>query len=141
MDKLELDDRVCRLERRASLQSLVLTLIGLAVLGAGFVGTVRVSSHQSREATPTVTLASTYPPPPLPSPEYETQLRQARQMYLQGLISRDDFDRKKEMILAAPMSFDDDFAAMKAARSLVSDGVLNESEYEVMKRRILKFGK
>ncbi|MBN8890931.1 MAG: hypothetical protein J0H91_11640 [Rhodospirillales bacterium] len=32
-------------------------------------------------------------------------------------------------------------AAMKAARSLVSDGVLNESEYEVMKRRILKFGK
>lgn len=140
MDKLELDDRVRRLERRASLQSLVMTLAALAVLGAVLVGFVGVSSYRYQEAT--ATIAAPAPPPPgRPSPEYEVELRQARQMYDQGLITRDDFEQKKEMILAAPMTFDDDFVAMKAARSLVSDGALTEDEYQIMKRKILKFGK
>jgi hypothetical protein len=138
MDKLELDDRVCRLERRASLQSLVMTLAGLAVLGAVLVGFVGRTSYQSQEAIVTATPIRS---PAYPSLEYEVELRQARQMYDQGLITRDDFEQKKEMILAAPMTFDDDFVALKAARSLVSDGALTEDEYQVMKRKILEFGK
>lgn len=139
MDKLELDDRVSRLERRASLQSVVMTLAGLAVLGAAFFVTIaRVSySHLEQE---TATIATPAQTPPLPL-AFEFELRKAFEMQHQGLITQDDLAQKKEMILAAPMTFSDDFEAMKAAKALLSEGVLSQAEFEILKRKILKFGK
>lgn len=138
MDKLELDDRVSRLERRASLQSLVTAVAVLMVLGMGFLATVRVASY--RDARETATIVSPAPPP-RPPVGFEAELRKASEMQHQGLITQEDLEQKKEMILAAPMTFDDDLEAMKTAKALLSEGVLNQAEFEILKRKILKFGK
>ena len=137
MDKLELDDRVSRLERRTSLQSLVMAVAMLMVLGMGFLATVRVASY--RDARETATIVS--PAPPRPPIGFEAELRKASEMQHQGLITQEDLEQKKEMILSEPMTFDDDLEAMKTAKALLSEGVLNQAEFEILKRKILKFGK
>ena len=59
----------------------------------------------------------------------------------EGLITREDFEQKKEMILDAPLDPADDVEALRGARALVEEELLTEPEYDVLKRKILKFGK
>ena len=144
MDKLELDDRVSRLESRVSFHSLVMTTAALVALvaGAAFVTTARVSSSHQEEDV--VAVATPIPPPmmtpQLLPPKFEAELRQAHLMQQQGLITPADFDQKKAMILDAPMTFSNEVEAMKAAKSLLTQRTLTEAEYDVLKRKILKFG-
>lgn len=139
MDKLELDDRVSRLERRVSMHSLLVAVAGLMVLGAAFFMITWVSTSRYEEATATIDTPA--PTPPALPLMFEFELRKAHEMQHQGLITQEDLEQKKEMILAEPMTFTDDVEAMKAAKALLSQGVLNQSEYEIIKRKILKFGK
>jgi hypothetical protein len=135
MDKLELDDRVTRLERRVSLCSALMSAAALAIFAGAFLMAVGVTV--SEEATPAVARVSS----PAPPAGFEVELRNAHKLQEQGLITREDFDQKKEMILDAPLPPSDEVQAMEAAKALVDEGILNEAEYGILKRKILKFGK
>jgi hypothetical protein len=138
MDKLELDERVARLERRVSLYSSLASVgLGLILLGA-FLATARMTV--SYEEVPLPARIAT-PVPPIPRSDFELQLRNAHKMQEQGLITREDFEQKKEMILDAPLDPADDVEALRGARTLVDEGLLTEDEYGILKRKILKFGK
>jgi hypothetical protein len=138
MDKLELDDRVSRLERRLSLATNLAWVVGLAIFAAAFPATARMTV--SYEEVPAAAQVAT-PAPPIPRSDFELQLRNAHKMQEQGLITREDFDQKKEMILDAPLDPADDVEALRGARTLVDEGLLTEDEYGILKRKILKFGK
>jgi hypothetical protein len=138
MDKLELDDRVARLERRVSSHSALLAVILLIALGAimlMFVG-VRTESD-APPSSPAVEVRTITTSAPAAYP-FETELRKARKLQLDGLISQKDFEAKKAMVLGMPMTFSDDIEAMKAANALKDEGVLTGPEYDAMKRKILK---
>jgi hypothetical protein len=138
MDKLELDDRVSRLERRLSLATNLALVVGLAIFAAAFLATARMTV--SYEEVPLPARIAT-PVPLIPRSDFELQLRNVHKMQEQGLITREDFEQKKEMILDAPLDPADDVEALRGARTLVDEGLLTEDEYGILKRKILKFGK
>ena len=134
MDKLELDERVSRLERRVSVHSALAAAAVLATLAAIFFVTVSATSIQYEEtATATATTA--------PRSDFERELRNAHTMLEQGLITREDFEQKKELILLAPLDPSDDLESLRAARTLVDESLLTEDEYNVLKRKVLKFAR
>jgi len=138
MDKLELDDRVTRLERRLSLATTLAWIVALAILAGAFLTTARMTV--SYEEVPATAHVAT-PGPSIPRSDFEVELRNAHKMQEQGLITREDFDQKKEMILDAPLDPSDDVEALRGARALVEEKLLTEPEYDILKRKVLKFGK
>ena len=140
MDKLELDYRVARLESRASKISLLLTLFGLACI---LLAVVALRSGSSREEAYVAAMLTPPMPSPVPSPtspslEFETELRKASLLRHEGLITQQDFEQKKGMILQTPLTFDDDVEAMHRAKQLASEGILTGPEYDILKKKILK---
>jgi len=141
MDKLELDDRVSRLERRVSIHSVLFSLAGLGVLAAAFVTTARIVSAPYGEETATISTPVMPPPESPASHDFVVELQRAHKMQQQGLISQADLDQKREMILAGPIAFSDEVAALNSAKGLVNHGIISEADFDVLKRKVLKFGK
>ena len=91
MDKLELDDRVARLERRVSILSVLLAVVVAGALGAAILMTARLGPSYEVATPATLAVTTTTVRPSTPAPlEFEAELRKARQMQLQGLITRGD---------------------------------------------------
>jgi hypothetical protein len=140
MDKLELDDRVSRLERRVSF----LWALALFALVAGLF----------MAALMFVARSTPYPPPPVESPSavhtdmplppnaiaFEAELRRVHDLQQKRLITVSDFAEKKAQILGRSMEFSDEAEAVKAAKALSNAGIITTSEYDDLKRRIMKLG-
>jgi hypothetical protein len=139
MDKLELDERVSRLERRVSF------LWALALLALVAAGLFMAAMMFIARSTP-------YPPPPVESPSavyidrglppgaitFEAELRRLHDLQQKGLITASDFAEKKAKILGRSMEFSDEAEAVKAAKALNNAGIITAAEYDDLKRRILK---
>src|SRR3954451_15421072 len=138
MDKLELDDRVSRLERRVSLLSALalLALLVPAVLVAAYMMRPRGSMPPAAaKSTPVV-----YANAPLPHDTiaFGVELRRLYDLQQQGLITSGDFAAKKADVLGRSMEFGDEAEAVKAANALLTDNIITTAEYDVLKRKILK---
>jgi hypothetical protein len=137
MDKLELDGRVARLERRVSLiltlPFMILGLLVLAAMSMAFVGRASVT-----EATP--------PPPPaavtVPSDNasmyhLDGELRKLHALQEEGLINAGDFQAKKKNLLFGILHIEDFAGDMQMAKKLLDENILNSSEYDELKKKIL----
>jgi hypothetical protein len=139
MDKLELDDRVARLERRVSLLlAMPFVIIALLVLAAMSMAFLRRADESAA--------------PPMPTPAAVTveddrsmqrldgDLRKLHGLLNENLIDRDDFQAKKK-VLFAPLLHVTDFASgMQLARKLLDENIIDRGEYEQLKKKILEIG-
>jgi hypothetical protein len=145
MDKLELDARVARLERRVSwltgfliLACAAASLMSLTVAG----GTATLQTP----ATPAVMTPSPAPTmvrvssTPHGMNQLAADLRKLRDVQLQGLISLQDLEAKKASLLAAPLEITDYASDIKAAKALQLEGVISMGDFETLKKKILEIG-
>ena len=141
MDKLELDARVARLERRVSW---VTGFLVLACAAASLMSLMRIEATPSAQMMEPATIATPAPAPAIRQigtahgvKQLGAVLRTLRDMQLEGLISLQDLEAKKASILAQPLNVTDYASDMKAAKALQLEGILSLGDYEALKKRIL----
>jgi hypothetical protein len=150
MDKLELDARVARLERRLSTLIFVLAVTGLVAMLAAF---TLVASRPIRTVGTPDTPASVAPTAVAKTgamvrvisstgrmDDLDAEIRKLRGMQLQGLITPDDFAAKKALILARPLRVGDEEGGLQAARKLQLEDIITVEEFEALKKKILGLG-
>jgi hypothetical protein len=126
MDKLELDARVARLERRLSTLIAVLAVAALAAAVAALAMVSRTAAVRTEDipATPVPPPAVASTPAKRPAePEngmgqLQAELRTLRDLQGQGIITLVDFQAKKATILARPLHVGDYAADVRAATKL-----------------------
>ena len=149
MDKLEFDDRIRRLERRASIHSAVLAAVVLVIVAAVLFVIRSLPRESSTPATTQFVVSAPTPPTATMAgggfiggmSGLEADLRKAHGLMNKGLITLDDFAAKKAMILERPLDVLDFAEDIKAAKRLADETVLTGKEYETLKKTILKSGR
>jgi len=142
MDKLELDARVARLERRSSHLTALVILMGAilaCVLFFALVGRPDVSPVYA------TTVATPAPVPMLPPPPADgsmaalhQQLATLRELRDQDLITEDEWHAKKDRLLAAPVKASDLRSDMERVRELFDQKAICEGERDTLKAKLLE---
>jgi hypothetical protein len=145
MDKLELDDRVSRLERRVSFLMVLLPTVVLLALAAALLMTSRLETPQSpavMSPSETKVEIKTFQKSRSPAVlgEIDGELRKLRDLQLQALITPNDFEAKKAVILERPLNVGDYAKDIQTAMALRNAGFITPSEYDALKNRILAIG-
>jgi Short C-terminal domain len=149
MDKLELDDRVSRLEHRVSVvTALILTVLLLFGISAAFFLVARSEVRLSPPmAAPTMVseITAIADPPAMQlvktTKDLDAEIRKADGLRSGGLINPEDFAAKKALILAQPLQVYDFKEEMEVAKKLKDAGMVDPEEYEILKKKILGTGK
>jgi hypothetical protein len=153
MDKLELDARVARLERRLSTLIAVLVVAALAAAVAALAMVSRTEEVPAQAIRDSTAVKTPSPPPPVASTpakrpaelengmgQLQAELRKLRDLQGQRLITPVDFQAKKATILARPLNVGDYAADVRAAKTLRDEGILTPPEYEALTKKILDIG-
>jgi hypothetical protein len=140
MDKLELDARVARLERRFSLLLTVPFLVfGLLALAA-----ILMTSVSRRSDSAVITT------PPMPAPTVEVgtddrnmhrldgDLRKLHGLLDRNLIDRDEFQAKKRELFAPILHVTDFEGDIELAKALLDENIIDRDEYNQLKKKILE---
>lgn len=161
MDKLELDARVARIERRVSF------LFGLAVIGLGVFGMalglvlLRVTVSEAAPlpaptavevATPLPTdHASYYAPTPSPAmgmmvsdgsmPQLYQQMKMLRELLGENAITTEEWEAKKTMLLAEPLAAGDLRSDLQGVQDLWTNKAITEGERDTIKAKLLGLDK
>lgn len=149
MDKLELDDRVNRLEQRVSvLTALILAILVLGGISAAMMIFVR---SEVRLSPPTPVMVTTAPTEAAAmhandaAPSFiggiDAEIRKADKIRSSGLIDAADFSAKKAKIIARPLGVTDFKDDMAVAKKLQNDGLITLDEYNLLKKKILELDK
>jgi len=151
MDKLELDERVARLEQKVSVLSAVL-LGGLTLFGvsAAFLLTARA---EMRPSPPAAMVVSTPAPRvagqvqgPLDFSEggvgyLANQLRQMAELRATNLLNDAEYQAKKEQLLSRPLTSSNLKAELELISGLKDEQVIDDAEYRAIRAKILQIGK
>jgi hypothetical protein len=153
MDKLELDGRVARLERRVSLLSA--TIFGLLAL----IGVAALLAVVARsEARPYVATPSEFPAPapvpmvepPAPPPhvfrdmgpgsvgELSLRLHELEDVRNRDLITPQEYQAKKDQLLGRPLNPSDLKSDLEQLGELLARQTLTPAEHEALKARVLE---
>lgn len=151
MDKLELDERVARLEQKVSVLSAVL-LGGLMLFGisAAFLLTARAEIRPPATAATIVATPAPMAPAPMAGPVdfseggvgyLANQLRQMAELHATKLLDDAEFQAKKEQLLAKPLTSSNLKAELELLAGLKDERVLDEGEYQAVRAKVLQLGK
>ena len=151
MDKLELDVRVARLERRSSHLTVLVALMGAALACMLFFALVGHADVSPAYATvlpmPTVAPAPVATPAPMfpPAPPADgtmavlhDQLATLRDLRNQDLITEDEWHAKKNKLLSAPVKASDLRSDLERVRDLVDQEAICEGERDTLKKKLLE---
>lgn len=142
MDKLELDARVARLERRSSHLTALVALMGVALA----CGLLFALTGGSDTMTATPVYATTMPmPTPVPPPPadgsmaaLQQQLSTLRDLRDQDLITEDEWHAKKDKLLSAPVKASDLRSDLEQLRDLLDQNAICEGERDNIKAKLLE---
>jgi hypothetical protein len=153
MDKLELDARVARLERRVSLLTAMLAVAVLAAVGIGFTSLRRAEEPATATALEAAaTVKDTFPPAPpamismatTRAPGFEGSMGWLRDQILtlhalreQELITEDEWQAKKAQLLAAPIAVAELRSDLQQVRDLCDQRLICEEERDALRARLL----
>jgi hypothetical protein len=149
MDKLELDARVARLERRLSLLTAILAA---AALAAGLFLLVAIRRVDETAAIET-SVSPPVPPAPTapaafatgvftPAPDVSMgalrdELIAVHALLDQGLISEDEWESKKARLLRGPVVASDLRSDLEQVRQLADRDLICEEERDALRARLL----
>jgi hypothetical protein len=137
MDKLELDARVARLERRVSLiltlPFMILGLLVLVAMSMAFVGRASVTAVPTAPPSPAVIAVEDH----RSMHRLDGELRKLHALLEEDLINAGDFQAKKKNLLFGILHIDDFAGDMQMAKKLLDENILNISEYDELKKKIL----
>jgi hypothetical protein len=151
-DKLDLDARVSRLERKVTSLQLVLLAVATSAILAGLllvVTAVRLWGYSK-------SVAATVVPTPPPSievgamtksastgtsmAELAKQLDTLQSLYNRGVINNQECKAKKQRILEQPWTSTDLKSDLETAQGLYNRSVINNQEWNTLKAKILNIG-
>jgi hypothetical protein len=142
MDKLEIDARVARLERRVS------SFFALLVLGvaAGALALMLLIYQAGRSTEATVATPALLPATvevardSASMSHLDADLRKLHGLLEEGLIDRDDFQAKKRGLFAPILHVTDFAGDMQLAKKLLDENIIDRGEYGELKKKILEIG-
>jgi hypothetical protein len=154
MDKLELDARVARLERRVGYFVTLATLFAIGL--AAFVGLAMTRRAVNAElSTPAMVMEVPAPPPALPPspsavfapmpmppaagsmPALFQQLATIRELVEEQVITEAEWAAKKELLLAEPVTVGDLKSDLQGVQHLWNTQAISEAERDSLKARLL----
>jgi len=146
MDKLELDARVARLERRCSHLTALVTAFGVALacmvffaLAEGQVNIPATAVYAAPMPMPTPAPMITPAPPAHGSmAALHDQLATLRDLRNQDLITEDEWHAKKNKLLSAPVKASDLRSDLERVRDLVDQQAICEGERDTLKKKLLE---
>jgi hypothetical protein len=138
MDRLELDGRVARLERRVSLiltlPFMILGLLVLAAVSMAFVGRASVTAVPTAPPSPTVVAAEEG----WNMHRLDGDLRKLHGLLDRNLIDRDEFQAKKRELFAPILRVTDFEGDIELAKQLLDENIIDRDEYNQLKKKILE---
>jgi hypothetical protein len=149
MDKLELDDRVSRLERKLSLLT-ILMLGSLLLLSVSALFLLRSQSEVAlipATPAPMIMTETKAIPPVTPRPSEGSINRLAEQLLVledlqkKSVLSPIEFQTKKSQILAKPIRSFDLKADLEQIADLQTKNILSPLEFQSLKTKILEENK
>lgn len=150
MDKLELDARVARLERRVGVLWTAFALASVGVVALLFFALVVRKSSVYHPPEPPATAISMPTPMPMEfvtatapassegsMPALQHQLNTFHDLCNQGLISEEEWQAKKAKLLSAPVTAGDIRSDLQQVQQLVDTQAICESEREALRAQLL----
>jgi len=155
MDKLELDDRVSRLEQRVSiLSALILAALILAGVSGLFLligrseARIRPATVLSAPPMTTSTVASvTMPMHPIGDMSEGSvghlvhRYREVAELQHKGLLTEPEAQTRKTQLLAKPIRSDNLRVELEQIAELQSSNAITDAEFKALKAKILEAGK
>lgn len=164
MDKLDLDARLARLERRVGLLSAVLLLGVVLTLG---LFALRASSQQQATLTPLPPSAPAVVAPVMPRmavpspvsigmmenmggmmggidgsvPALHQKLISMKQLHDEGLIAEEEWKAMKAKALEEPLASGDLRSELQIIQQMLDDGLIDDTERVELRDKLLRIGK
>jgi hypothetical protein len=139
-DKLELDARVARLERKVALFGAIL-VFGLVVEGLFLLASVRRAASASAPPAPApVTSPSIVMKTARPATsvaDLAKQLHELDDLRNRGVINGQDLAAKKQRLLDQPLEHGEMKTDLETAQELYNRGTINGQEWQVLKAKVL----
>ncbi len=145
MDKLELDARVALLERRLSLLIALLVLALATSIALALMMTMRGEARPAMMTVATPSAATRETKVETKTAvggvdQLDAELRKLHALQQSGLINAGDFQEKKELILANRIVVGDFARDIQVARKLADAAIINNVDYDELKKKILEIG-